>query len=70
MNFYEYCELKNLDISMLSRSSKAALGGMYLENVNPTQEEIDRLAKIDTGIITPKEALEQTFTLARSFAQS
>ena len=35
-----------------------------------TQEEIDRLAKIDTGIITPKEALQQTFTLARSFAQS
>jgi len=58
MNFYQYCEKNNLDISQLSQRSISALGGMFLENVNPTQERIDQLAKIDAGHLTPQEALK------------
>jgi hypothetical protein len=47
MNFYQYCEKNNLDISQLSQRSISALGGMFLENVNPQQKDIDFLKKID-----------------------
>lgn len=60
MNLYQYCQKNNLDISQLSKKSISALGGMYLENVNPTQERINRLAKIDAGKLTPDQALQET----------
>jgi len=59
MNFYQYCEKNNLDISQLSQRSISALGGMFIENVDPTQERIDQLAKIDAGKLTPDEALQE-----------
>jgi hypothetical protein len=57
MNVYEYCKFNKLDISKLSKKSMEALGGMYLENINPTQDRINRLAKFDAGIFSPEVAL-------------
>ena len=70
MNVYEYCDSKNLDISKLSDKSMDAIGGMFLENVNPTQDEINRLADIDSGLVTPEQALQRTFELARKLSSS
>lgn len=58
MDFYQYCEKNNLDISQLSQRSISALGGMFLENVNPQQKDIDFLKKIDQGTLTTREALK------------
>ncbi|MCF6776921.1 hypothetical protein L3V83_10120 [Thiotrichales bacterium 19X7-9] len=70
MNLYDYCKKESLDISNLSESSLEALGSMFLENVNPTQEEINRLRSIDQGIISLEDALQKTHEKAKKLANA
>jgi hypothetical protein len=70
MNLFEYCDQENLDISKLSESSLDALGGSFLENMNPTQEEINRLAMIDSGAISLEEAMQDIIHKAKMMAGS
>jgi len=59
MNFYQYCEKNNLDISQLSQRSISALGSVFLENMNPTQEDVNLLTQIETGELTSDQAMQQ-----------
>ena len=68
MNLYEYCDQENLDISNLSEPSLDALGGSFLENMNPTQEEINRLEMIDSGILSPEQAMQDIISEAKMIA--
>jgi hypothetical protein len=66
MNVIEYCQSNKLDISQLSEVSLEALGGMYLEGVNPTQARINRLASMDKGKLSPSDAIKETIKFYQS----
>lgn len=59
MNFYQYCEKNDLDISQLSQQSISALGSVFLENMNPTQDDINLLTQIENGELTSDQAMQQ-----------
>jgi hypothetical protein len=68
MTFYEYCELRKLDLSKLSQSSIDGLGACYLESIEITKDDVKKLSDIDSGSISIDDSLLKTFEKARTYA--